>query len=298
MKDATELEVFLAVVRQGGFSAAARHLGLASSVVADRVAALEKRLGVRLLVRTTRRHALTEAGRIYEEEGRALAAALRALERRVAEEAETPQGLLRVTAPVPLGRRHIAPFIGQFAQRYPEIAVHLSLEDRFTDIVGEGFDIAIRGGPAIDSSLIGHRLFASPRVVVASPAYVARHGRPEHPDALGRHRCLVFNSDPHLHAEWRFGSGVAARNLRITAVLASTQSDLPVDWALAGLGVTQKSWWEVAEHVAAGRLLRLLAAFEPDPAVFYAIHPVSGGQSRKVALFVSELAAFLAEAGL
>ncbi|MFT4046167.1 MAG: LysR family transcriptional regulator [Solimonas sp.] len=285
----TEMEIFVEVVRQGGFSAAARRLGLASSVVADRVAGLERRLGVPLLLRTTRRQSLTEAGEDYFQAVSRIVNDLQALESRVIESTTSVRGTLRVTAPHPLGQRRIAPFVGEFAARYPGMAIHLTLDDHFADIVAQGFDVAVRGGPAIDSNLIGHHLFDTRRVVVASPAYLDRHGTPRQPDDLTAHRCLVFNTQSHLHAEWRFGRGTAARKLRVTGALATTHSALPVAWAVAGLGLAQKSWWEVSEHLAAGRLVTVLDAYEPEPASFYAIHPISRKQSRKVALFVEGL---------
>ncbi|OZI37032.1 LysR family transcriptional regulator [Bordetella genomosp. 10] len=291
----TQMEIFVEVVRQGGFSAAARSLGLAPSVVADRVAGLEKRLGVPLLLRTTRRQSLTEAGEAYFQEATRIIKDFHALESRIVDSATALRGTLRVTAPNPLGQRWIAPFIGQFASSHPGIATHLTLDDRFADIVAQGFDIAIRGGPAIDSNLIGHHLFDTRRVVVASPAYLDRHGAPGHPDELAAHRCLVFNTQSHLQAEWRFEHAGAARKLRVTGALAATDSGLPVAWAVAGLGLAQKSWWEVSDHLAAGRLVTVLDAFEPEPASFYAIHPVSRRQSRKVALFVEGLVALFAE---
>lgn len=290
-----EMDVFLEVVRQGSFSAAARHLGIAPSVVADRVAGLEKRLGVSLLTRTTRRQSLTEVGATYYAEASQIVCRVQALERDILDNAASSRGVLRVTAPIPLGRHWIAPFIGQFSARYPEISIHLTLNDRFADIVGEGFDIAIRGGLAVDSTLIGHRLFETRRVIVASPEYIARHGVPYRPEDLAEHRCLVFNTEPHFHAEWRFGRGGAANSQRLTGVMATTSSELPVAWALAGLGLAQKSWWEVVEYVVTGRLVTVLDAFEPDPAVFYAIHPVSRAKSRKIALFLEELSLFLSE---
>jgi LysR family transcriptional regulator, transcriptional activator for dmlA len=293
MHPISEMAVFIEVVEQGSFSAAARRLGLASSVVADRVNGLERRLGVRLLARTTRRQSLTEAGATYLREARAILASVTSLETRLSEESSTPSGILRVNAPAPVGRRWIAPFIGDFVRRYPGVRVHLTLEDRYADIVGEGFDVAIRGGPVVDTALIGRRLFETRRVVVASPDYLARHGAPASPDDLARHACIVFNTERHFQAEWRFGRGDSAGNLRVTGVLAATNSDLPVVWALAGLGLTQKSWWEVADHIAAGRLVTVLDPFEPEPATFFAIHPVSSAQSRKIALFVDELAAKL-----
>lgn len=293
MHPISEMEVFIQVVRQGSFSSAARHLGIAPSVIADRVSGLEKRLGVRLLTRTTRRQSITEAGTTYFEEASAILASLSAMERRVTEAAASPRGTLKVTAPLPIGRQRIAPFVAEFVRRYPEIRVHLTLDDRFADIAGEGFDLAIRGGPVIDSALAGRRLFQTRRVVVASPAYLGRHGAPNRPEDLASHACLVFNTGQHFQADWRFGRGDDARNLRVNATLASTSSELPVTWALAGLGLAQKSWWEVADHIQARRLVTVLDAFEPDPATFFAIHPVSRTQSRKIALFVGELVADL-----
>lgn len=288
-----ELETFVEVVRQGSLSAAGRRLGLAPSVVADRVSTLEKRLGARLLLRTTRRQTLTEAGTICYEDARRLLAEFRSLESRVAGSAASSAGPLRITAPVPLGRRWIAPFVGQFTANHPEISVHLSLDDQYVDILENGFDIAIRGGPAVDSGFIGHRLFESRRVVVASPSYIARHGAPDRPEALDAHRCLIFNTHPHFRAEWRFGRGTEAQSVTVKGLLASTDSSLPVAWALDGLGLTQKSWWEVSAHVQQKRLVTVLDDFEPEPATFFAIHPVSRSQSRKVALFVEGLAAAL-----
>lgn len=293
MHPISEMAVFIEVVRQGGFSAAGRRLGIAPSVVADRVGGLEKRLGVQLLTRTTRRQAVTEAGATYFQEATTILAAVTELEARLVEESATPRGTLKVTAPTPIGRQRIAPFISAFVTRYPDVRVHLTLDDRFADIVGEGFDIAIRGGPVVDTALIGRPLFETRRVVVASPDYLARAGRPETPDDLAAHACLVFNTGRHLHAEWRFGRGEAARSLRVAGILAASNSELPVVWALAGLGLAQKSWWEVAAHIRAGRLVTVLDGDEPPPASFFAIHPVSGARSRKIALFIDELAAEL-----
>jgi DNA-binding transcriptional LysR family regulator len=293
MHPISEMAVFIEVVDQGGFSAAARRLGLASSVVADRVKGLERRLGVRLLARTTRRQSLTEAGATYLREARAILATVTSLEARLTDESSTPSGVLKMTAPVPVGRQWVAPFVGDFVRRYPAVRVHLTLEDRYADIVAEGFDLAIRGGPVVDTALAGRRLFETRRVVVASPDYLARHGAPGTPDDLASHTCIVFNTQRHFQAEWRFGRGGSARNVRVTGALAANNYELPVVWALAGLGVTQKSWWEVADHIMAGRLVTVLDRFEPEPATFFAIHPVSSAQSRKIALFVDELATAL-----
>ena len=295
MHDVSDMAVFVEVVRQGGFSAAGRSLGLASSVVSDRVKALENRLRVKLLHRTTRSQTLTESGQVYLERAQYIVADIAALESQVLEASEAPCGSLRVTAPGPLGRRHIAPLVGAFCRAHPQIQVHLTLDDRFSDIVGEGFDIAVRGGPLIDSQFTGRRLFDTRRVVVASPAYLRSAGIPASPADLPQHRCLLFNHEGHFHADWRFGRGAQVQTLRVEGALVSSNSELPIDWALQGLGLTQKSWWEVAAQVADGRLCTVLDAYEPESVSFYAIHPVRSAQSRKVGLFIEALTEWFAE---
>jgi DNA-binding transcriptional LysR family regulator len=294
MRAVEDMETFVVVAREGSFAAAARRLGVSTSVVADAIARLERRLDVRLTLRTTRRQTLTDAGREYAAEATGILERVGALEERIRDSAGDPRGDLRVTAPTPVGRRWVAPFVAGFAQRYPDIRVTLTLDDSFADIVGEGFDVAIRGGPAVDSGFMGRRLFEMRRVVVASPAYLAERRAPERPEDLARHRCLVFNNGRHFHADWRFGRGARARSVRVEGALATNNSELPVVWALAGLGLAQKSLWEVAEPLARGALVTVLNDFEPDPATFFAIHPVSRSQSRKIGLFVEQLARFLA----
>lgn len=289
MRADQETAVLSAIVRHGSLSAAARNLGLSVSVVADRLAGLERRLGVRLIARTTRRQSLTEAGKLYLAEMEPILAAIDTVEARVRDLSSVPQGTLRVSAPLPIGRRWIAPFVAEFAARYPDIRIQLLLEDRYVDIVGEGFDVAIRGGPAVESEFSGRFLFSTRRVVVASPNYLARQGTPQLPEDLAAHSCLVFNGGGHFHADWRFGRGDAAKIVRVSARLATSNSELPVVWAMAGMGLTQKSLWEVQEHLDDGRLVTVLDAFEPDPASFFAIHPVSRSQSRLLSLFIGEL---------
>ncbi|MCM5552267.1 LysR family transcriptional regulator [Pleomorphomonas sp. NRK KF1] len=293
MRTDLEMAALAAIVRHGSLSAAARHLGLSVSVISDRLTSLETRLGVRLIARTTRRQSLTEAGRLYLTEMEPILAAIDDLEIRVRDLSATPRGTLRVTAPMPIGRRWIAPFVGDFITRYPDIHLKLVLEDRYVDIVGEGFDVAIRGGPAVESEFTGRFLASTRRVTVASPDYLKVRGIPEQPDDLAAHDCLIFNAGGHFHADWRFGRGEASTIVRVSARLATSSSELPVTWAVAGLGLTQKSLWEVQEHIDEGRLVIVLDAFEPDPASFFAIHPVSRSQSRLLSLFIGELAAFL-----
>src|SRR5271166_2805081 len=223
MRAIEDMETFVVVAREGSFAAAARGLGVSTSVVADAIVRLERRLDVRLTLRTTRRQTLTDAGREYAAEATWILERVGALEERIRDSAGDPRGDLRVTAPTPVGRRWVAPFVAGFARRYPDIRVTLTLDDSFADIVGEGFDVAIRGGPAVDSGFMGRRLFEMRRVVVASPAYLAERRAPERLEDLARHRCLVFNNGRHFHADWRFGRGAGARSVRIEGALATKQ---------------------------------------------------------------------------
>lgn len=286
MHDITDMAVFVEVVRQGGFSAAGRRLGLATSVVSDRLKGLETRLGVKLLNRTTRSQALTESGAAYLERAGRIIADIADLETFIMEESSVPRGDLKITAPGPLGRQHIAPLIGRFCLDHPQIRVHLNVDDRFSNIIADGYDIAFRGGPVVDSQLTGRCLFDTRRVVVASPSYLQSAGVPKTPEHLKQHRCLVFNNEAHFNAEWRFGRGQQARPIRVEGAMVSTNSELPINWAIAGLGLTQKSWWEVAPFIANGQLQIVLEAYEPEPVSFYAIHPVRAAQSRKIGLFM------------
>ena len=295
MRTDQETSLLAAIVRQGSLSAAARHLGLSVSVVGDRLASLERRLGVRLIARTTRRQSLTEAGKLYLTEMEPILSAIDAVESRIRDLSSVPQGTLKISAPMPVGRQWVAPFVAEFAVRYPDVRLQLLLEDRYVDIVGEGFDVAIRGGPAVESEFTGRLLFSTRRVVVASPDYLARHGVPERPEDLAAHACLVFNRGGQFHADWRFGRGEETRVVRVSARLATTSSELPVTWASAGLGLTQKSLWEVRSRLNDGSLVTVLDAFEPDQASFFAIHPVSRAQSRLLSLFVGELSTYLRE---
>lgn len=290
MRDITEMAVFVTIVRHGSLSAAGRELDLATSVISDRLARLERRMGTRLLVRTTRRHALTAAGQLYYHEACAIVEATARMEARTRAMATTPAGELRVTAPIPFGRWWLTPFMTQFAHRHPDIRISLTLEDRVADIVGEGFDIAIRATPTLDTMLTGRRIMETRRVIVGSPAYLARKGVPTHPSELENHDCLSHGPTPHLHTQWRLGRGTQVRTERVRARLASTDSEMPVHWALAGLGLVQKSLWEVEGYVAEGLLQPVMEEWEPEPISFFAIHPVSTAHSCKIALFIDELA--------
>lgn len=294
MHNVSDMAVFVEIAQSGGLSAAGRKLGLAPSVISDRLKGLEARLGVQLLSRSTRSQTLTDAGTVYLKKAVDILEAIAVMESEVVQELGSTSGSLRITSPIPMGRRLITPFIASFSQQYPGIQIQLTLDDQFHDIVGDGYDIAIRGRPDQDSQLLGQWLFDTRRVVVASPAYLHRSGTPQSPDELGNHCCLAFNQGHHGIATWRFGKGQEMRQISVNAGYTCTDSEVPIEWALAGLGLTQKSHWEVVEHLSSGRLVEVLKPYEPDPAAFYAIHPVRYSQARKVEVFIEAFRAYLA----
>lgn len=203
MAHKTEIEILLAVVDHGSFSAAARVLGYTPSAVGKRVHQLEERLKVPLLVRSTRRMALTDAGQRYVEEARGLLARLTALEEDIADDGDRLRGTIRVTSAAALGRLHVVPIAIEFMERHPEVEIELLLTDKSVDLVGEGFDLAIRSGVLRDSSLVSRKLMTNRRVPCAATAYLEQHGTPQRPEELTTHKCLRLRHEMHL-SDWGF----------------------------------------------------------------------------------------------
>ncbi|MEL6320838.1 MAG: LysR family transcriptional regulator [Cyanobacteria bacterium J06626_14] len=289
MHDVLDMRVFVAVVEAGGFSAAARQLGLSVAVISSRVARLERQFSVKLLTRTTRKVRLTDVGSLCYDSCCQILSNLDELGTLMAGYSSDPQGVLRITAPTPLGRRWIAPLVTRFQQQFPQLTIHLSLEERFANLIGEGFDIGIRNGPLKDSELLVRKLVDNQRIVCASPEYLSKYGVPETPQALKSHQCLVFNAHNQITTNWQFQIAGQPVNLKIAGTLSSNQADLPHLWALAGLGIAQKSYWEVADDLKLGKLRLVLEDYQPLPTAFYAVYPRSLSAIPKVSLFLEQL---------
>ena len=256
MAQKTELEILLAVVDHGSFSAAARVLGYTPSAVGKRVHQLEQRLRVPLLIRSTRRMTLTEAGQRYVDEGRELVARLTALEEDIADESGSLRGTIRLTSSAALGQLHVVPLMIEFMELNPEVEIELLLTDKIIDLVGEGFDIAVRSGVLPDSSLISRKLMNNRRIPCAAPAYLERHGVPREPEELTTHRCLRLGQEKHL-ADWgfvrsprgfsRLGSGFSCNSLE--ALRAA---------CCAGCGIAWLPEFLISRDLHTGRLLPVL----------------------------------------
>jgi len=257
-----ELAVLVAVVDQGSLVGAARRLRRSAPAVTRALSALEQRVGARLIERTTRRLAATEAGRSLAEESRAL---LSAYEGAVADISPAPvRGLLRITAPVQFGRRHVAPLVTAFLRKFPETQVELVLHDRYLDLIEEALDVAVRIGALADSSLLVRRVGEVRRLVVASPDYLARRGTPMKPAELTAHD-TIFSTSSWGPVEWRFGSRGRTTVVRLAPRLLANDVEARLDAARAGHGIARVLSYQVAEDLAAGRLVRVLRAFEPPP---------------------------------
>jgi len=268
-----QIESFVAVAGKGSLTAAAQAEGVAPAVIGRRIDALEHRLGVKLLLRTTRRITLTHEGSAFLEASQRLLAELANAEASVSAGGVKASGHLRVTAPAGFGRRHVAPLVPLFAAQHPDVSVSLNLSDRIVDIVNEGVDCAVRVGDLPDSSLVSVRLADNRRLCVATPGYLARAGTPRHPGELARHECLTLSSDASQTRGWAFTIDGEPTHFRPSGRLDCSDGQVLHDWCLAGLGIAWRSTWEVEREVASGALVSLLEEFRAPSNGIYAVFP-------------------------
>lgn len=282
------LQVFVRIAETGSVSAAARDLGLSKSAASKKLAALEDRLGARMVNRTTRRLSLTEAGADFLERAQRILAELEEAEQAVGRLTDEPRGTLRVNAPMSFGVLHVAPALADFMTRYPELAVTLDLDDRRISLVEEGYDVAVRIADLPDSSLVARRLAPARQAVCASPAYWARHGVPAHPRDLARHNCLIYTYLPAQN-DWRFRGPGGPLTVRVAGNLKANNGDVLREAALAGLGVCLAPTFLVGDDVRAGRLVTALDGFAEDSLTIYAVYPHRRHLPAKVRAFVDFL---------
>ncbi len=266
-----QIESFVAVSARGSLTAAAQAEGVAPAVIGRRIDGLEERLGVKLLVRTTRRITLTHEGSAYLEDCQRVLADLASAEASVSAGGVKASGHLRVTAPAGFGRRHVAPLAPRFLSLHPEVSLSLNLSDRIVDIVNEGVDCAVRVGDLPDSSLISVRLAENRRQCVAAPDYLARAGIPETPADLARHQCLTLSSDVSQSRGWGFLVDGELIHLRPGGRMDCTDGQVLHDWCLLGQGIAWRSTWEVEREVASGALKVVLSAFDAPANGIYAV---------------------------
>lgn len=284
-----EMEIFAEVVEAEGFSAAARRLGLSKSAVSKQVGRLEDRLGVRLLNRTTRRLSLTEAGATFYEACRRVLDEASSAEQAVSDLATAPRGLLRLNAPMSFGFLHLGPAIPAFHARYPQVTVDAAMNDRFVDLVEEGYDVAIRIGALRDSSLVARRLAPCRAVLCASPDYLARRGRPRRPEDLAGHDCLLYANSANPR-EWTFHGQRGRQAVAVKGPLIANNGDVLCGAALAGMGITRLPTFIVGPQLRKGRLEVVLPDHPLPEQGIHAVYPHGRNLSPKVRVFVDFLA--------
>ncbi|MFT3954001.1 MAG: LysR family transcriptional regulator [Piscinibacter sp.] len=284
-----QIESFVSVAARGSLTAAANAEGVAPAVIGRRIDALEERLGVKLLVRTTRKISLTHEGSAFLEDCQRLLADLANAEASVSAGGVKASGYLRVTAPAGFGRRHVAPLVPRFIEQHPDVNVSLNLSDRVVDIVNESYDCAVRVGDLPDSSLISVRMADNRRLCVATPAYLKRAGTPKHPNELLRHQCLTLSSDASQTRGWAFVVDGAVTHLRPSGRLDCSDGQVLHDWCLAGLGLAWRSTWEVEQEVGSGQLVTVLDEFAAPPNGIYAVFPHAKHLPLRVRLWIDFL---------
>ncbi|HOZ64423.1 MAG TPA: LysR family transcriptional regulator [Burkholderiaceae bacterium] len=298
------IESFVSVATRGSLTAAANAEGVAPAIMGRRLDALEERLGVKLLVRTTRRITLTHEGSAFLEDCQRLLIDFANAEASVSAGGVKASGHLRITAPAGFGRRHVAPLVPKFRELHPEVTISLNLSDRVIDIAGEAYDCAVRVGDLPDSSLVSVRLADNRRLCVATPKYLQQHGTPQHPSELAKFDCLTLSSDASQTRGWAFQiAGKQVANADTSAGKVATEvthlkpggpldcSDGQVlhDWCLAGYGIAWRSTWEVEAEIASGQLAVVLEEFAAPPNGIYAVFPQRKHLPLRVRLWIDFL---------
>lgn len=282
-----DMEIFARVVTAGSMSAAGREMGLSPAVVSKRLRRLEDRLGTRLLQRTTRQISLTEAGQGFYERVVAILASIEEAETYVSRRSAMARGTLRVSAPTSFGRMHIAPHLSAFLKANPDLAINLELSDEFVDIVGGGFDLAIRIAELTDSSLVARRLAPIHRVLCATPGYLHAHGTPRTIHDLSQHVCLAAaNQDP-----WKLEGPDGPIAVRASGPIQTNSSEVIREAVINGVGIALRSTWDIGAELRAGKLQVVLPQYRASRHVgVHAVYPSRRFLPAKVRVFIDYLA--------
>ncbi|MEM9229408.1 MAG: LysR family transcriptional regulator [Pseudomonadota bacterium] len=291
------LRVFLVISEKGSLVAAARETGMSTTTVSERLAALEAHYGVVLFNRTTRSISLTEEGRVLVEGAKSVLSEVANLDTRIRHGAETLTGLIRLSAPVDLGRSLISQAISTFTEANPSVSIELSLSDGYVDLVGQGFDLAVRFGNVTDSTLRVRSLGLFQRLVCAAPKYLERYGTPKNPDDLKNHNCLVMRFGETPDNVWEFRNGSKRKRITVRGSRVVNDGWLIRSWALAGHGIVLKSELDVAEDIRSGALVSILEDHLPPPNPLQMMFPPGRAQPRRVTAFAEHLHAIVSGMG-
>ena len=289
-----DLGFFSALASAGSLSGAARELGITTPAVSKHLALMESRLGVSLVVRTTRRMSLTPEGELYLESARRILGEIDGMEELLGVAKATPKGLLRVNATLGFGRSHVAPLISRFVRKHPQVEVQLQLSVNPPPLSEDSFDVCIRFGVPPDSRVIARYIAPNRRLLCASPAYLAKHGTPKVPHDLTKHNCISIRQGEEAYGVWRLasgrGKGATTEAVKTRGNLATNDGEIAVNWALDGHGILMRAEWDIARHLRAGRLVHVLPQYHTPDADVHAVYPQRHQLAARVRAFVDFVA--------
>lgn len=288
MDQISAMRAFVRVVQTGSFTAVAKEQRTTQATISKKVAALESKIGVKLLTRSSRNNSLSQVGAEYYEKCVVILAELDEAEANARSELATPKGVLRITAPIPFGHLILAPIVSEFIELFPEINIEINFSNKHVDLISDGVDLAIRSSELVDSSLIARKLFDNRMLMVASPDYIANYGEPKHPKDLSNHNCIVyslFKNNNILH----FFNDKEKHSVSVKGSVASNSGSYNLSSALLGVGITPLPIWMVKEHIQKGTLVQILSNYQSDNLPFNVVYP----QNRYIPLKVRRFVEFL-----
>jgi len=288
--EVAELQLFVQIVKAGNLSAAARALNSSPAAMSRGLSALESRLGVRLVTRTSRSFELTEEGQLFYERCAQIVTDVAEAEAEASSKGAAVKGMLRVGAPMELGRRLIAPLITDFRSEFPDVQVHLMLSDAGLDVIDDGLDVALRVGLPADSSVIAKKVLSAKRIVCASPAYFKKHGTPVKPRDLLEHDCIRLVRGRRMVDTWLFQDQGKRFEVTVNGTLSTTSGEVVHDWVRAGKGIALKAAWDLQPELAAGAIVQCLTEYWCDEIDLFAICANRQHQSPRIRAFLDFLA--------
>lgn len=294
-----DLGFFSALASAGSLSAAARELGVTTPAVSKHLALMEARLGVPLVIRTTRRMSLTPEGELYLESARRILSEIDGMEELLGVAKATPKGLLRVNATLGFGRSHVAPLISRFVRKHPLVEVQLQLSVNPPPLTDDSFDVCIRFGAPPDSRVIARYLAPNRRLLCASPGYLSKHGVPRVPNDLTKHNCIGIRQGEEAYGVWRLasgrGKGATTEAVKTRGNLTTNDGEIAVNWALEGHGILMRAEWDIERHLRNGRLVHVLPQYHTPDADIHAVYPQRHQLAARVRAFVDFVAMSLSQ---
>ncbi|GAA4650777.1 LysR family transcriptional regulator [Kistimonas scapharcae] len=285
MDQLNAMRAFVRVIQSGGFSAAARDHNTSQATMSKQVAALEARLGVKLLTRSSRDHSLTQVGAEYYEKCLDILNELDEADSRARSQSRYPRGGLKISVPVVFGHKVIAPLMAEFITLYPDVTVDLELTDKQVDLIAEGVDVAIRAQKLEDSSLVARSLFSNPMMVCASPDYLERHGIPKKPQDLKHHQCIIFSWLKNRES-WHFFYHGKEITVSVKGPIQSNNGDAILSMVLSGIGIAEVPYWLAEEYLKSGKLLQVMENYRSRSVPFNVVYPQNRFVPLKVRCFV------------